>query len=371
MGDPMKKEKSIKSAVKAKIMIKYCLCVTAVFSVAATVLIFPMQSADGVREGLSLCIKSVIPSLFPFMVISSFLVQSNILSGIDRVFSKITYFVFRQPACSGSIIFLSLIGGFPVGASLVKQLYENKKITQSEGQRLLLFCINPGPAFVISCVGVQMLSSQKIGIILFLSVTVSALILGFLTRFMTDAEERTTATEKKQAFHFSDSLVSAASKSTNSILLICGWVILFSTLSALVKTAGFHESTVLFLDCLLEVTNGCYKASSVLPVSVIAGIIGWSGLCVHCQVMPTIVKLRLNYKYFITGRIICGALSCVLCSALLQIFKIDVPAMKLNCESVSAQKPEFLPVSLGLLILCAFILVGDGLKIRIKTKSRY
>ena len=367
----MKKEKGLQSLTKAKVIIKYCICACAVFTIAATVLIFPYQSAQGVKQGLELSVKSVIPSLFPFMVISSFLVQSSILAKADGLFSRITYFVFRQPACAGSVIFLSLIGGFPVGASLIRQLYENKKITQSQGQRLLLFCINPGPAFVISCVGVQMFSSSKIGIILFVSVTLSALIIGFLTRFLAFPEEIAEAQENDSGIELSKSLVTAASKSTNSIIMICGWVIIFSTLSALLKTVGFGDGTALLLDCILEVTNGCFKAAGILPVSVIAGIIGWSGLCVHCQIMPSIVKLRLNYKYFLTGRIICGALSCVICSFLLEIFKVEMPVMRLNYQSIEAQKPEFLPVSLGLLIMCSFLLIGDSLRFKIKSKNRY
>lgn len=365
----MKKKETAVSLHKAGIIIKYCLCAAAVFTVAATVLIFPHQSAEGVRNGLELCLKSVIPSLFPFMVISAFLVQSNMTAKADRFLSPVTRLLFRQPGCAGSVIFLSLIGGYPVGAGLVGQLYESKKITLSQGQRLLLFCINPGPAFVISCVGVQMLSSQKAGVILFASVTVSSLILGFLTRFMSDPPEEPVKTEKDSMGDLSQSFVLSAAKSTNSILMICGWVIIFSTVSALIKTAGLPDSAALFTDCILEVTNGCFNSIGVLPVSAIAGIIGWSGLCVHCQIMPALVRLKLNYKYFLTGRIICGALSCVICSFLLELFRVELPVMKLNCDSISAQKPEFLPVSLGLVILCAFIIIGDGLKIRIKSKK--
>lgn len=365
----MKGEKNIRSISKLKIILKYTVCAFLVFTAAAVTLTFPIQSADGVKNGLELCFKTVIPSLFPFMVISSFLVGSNITSKLDQLLGRITYLLFRQPACAGSVIFLSLISGFPVGAELVRQLYENKKITKSQGQRLLLFCVNPGPAFVISCVGVQMLGSQTTGIILFASVCVSSLLLGFLTRFMSVPEEEAEAVKPAVFSGFSQSLVAAVSKSTNSVLMICGWVIVFSTLSSLLQTAGLSGGISLFLECILEVTNGCYRTVGVFPVSVIAGIIGWSGFCVHCQVMPNIIKLRLNYKYFVTGRIICGALSCVICSFLMNLFQPQIQVIKLNYDGVSAKRPEFLPVSLGLLIMCAFVLIGDS--VRIKLKSRH
>lgn len=365
----MKKNITASSLLKAGIIIRYCLCAVAAFTVAATMLMFPRQSAEGVKNGLGLCLKTVIPSLFPFMVVSCFLVQSNLLNKADSLFSPLTRILFRQPACAGSVIFLSLIGGFPVGAGLVAQLYESKKITLSQGQRLLLFCINPGPAFVISCVGVQMLSSQKTGVIVFTSVTVSSLLLGFLTRFLSDEQEEPVQSQQESPDSFSQALVLSASKSTNSIIMISSWVIIFSVISSLLKTAGLPASAALFADCMLEVTNGCHNSIGMLPVSAIAGIIGWSGLCVHCQIMPVLLRLRLKYLHFLTGRIICGALSCVICSLLLQLFRVEMQVIRLNANEIQAQKPDFLPVSLGLLILCAFIIIGDGLRIRIKTKK--
>lgn len=364
----MKNNKAAQSVSSLKIVLKYCICVFAVFTLAAITLIFPSQSANGVRNGLELCFRTVIPSLFPFMVISSFLVQSNLTSKLDRISGRLTYFLFRQPSCTGSVIFLSLISGFPVGTELVRQLYDSKKITKSQGQRLLLFCVNPGPAFVISCVGVQILGSQKIGVILFASVTLSSVILGILTRFMVIPEDEAESVRITDNPRLSQSLVAAVSKSTNSVLMICGWVIVFSTISSLLQTAGLSEGFALFLDCILEVTNGCYRAVGTFPVSVVAGIISWSGFCVHCQVMPAIIKLRLNYKYFATGRIICGALACVICSFLLNIFCPDTAVIKLNYDNISAKKPEFLPVSLGLFAMCALFLIGDSVRIRLKSR---
>ncbi|MGN1444577.1 MAG: hypothetical protein ACI4XE_12095, partial [Acutalibacteraceae bacterium] len=183
------------------------------------------------------------------------------------------------------------------------------------------------------------------------------------------SEEEAESVNLTEFSSFSQSLVAAVSKSTNSMLMICGWVIVFSTISSLLKTAGLSEGFSLFLDCILEVTNGCYKAVGNFPVSVVAGIICWSGFCAHCQIMPSMIKLRLHYKYFATGRIICGALACVICSLLMNIFCPDIPAIKLNYDNISAKRPEFLPVSLGLLIMCALVLIGDSVRIKLKNRS--
>ena len=155
------------------------------FSAAFIILFFisPSDMSSGVRNGLLLCGETVVPSLFPFMIISDFLVRSGASDGIGRLLSPVTEKSFRLPGCSACAIFMSLIGGFPVGAKMISQLCESGSLSQSQGKRMIRFCVNSGPAFVIGAVGASMLSDKKCGIILFVSQTVTALIIGFLSRF--------------------------------------------------------------------------------------------------------------------------------------------------------------------------------------------
>ncbi len=349
-----------------KITASYVLISLFVFTNAFLLLRFPTQAGEGVLDGINLCVKTVIPSLFPFMVLSSFFAESGLCEKIGAVFEKITNLLFKQPGISSAVILIANIGGLPIGAKMVKQLYENKKLSMDQGQRLLLFCINPGPAFVISSVGCYMLGSAKAGVIIFVSQLSASLILGMLTSFTANDESYeniTPVTYEKPKI--AQSLVNAASQSASGMIAICSWVIIFSSLEKLIDIFTLSPEIKLFLNCILEVTNGCKCAAGVLPIPIIAGIIGWSGICAHFQVMSSVIKLKLKLKYFITGRIINGALSVMICQALLYFFPVSKSAVALSASTVTSSASACFSVSLGLFIMCILLLLGDNFKVRI------
>ena len=142
------------------------------------ILIAPQAASQGVRDGLTLCGQVVIPSLFPFLALSSFLVQSGLAQRAGHLLEPITKLLFRLPGAAGSAILMSLIGGYPVGARMTVQLLDAALITQKQAQRMLFFCVNSGPAFLISAVGSAMLRSRQAGLILCAALTASALLIG-------------------------------------------------------------------------------------------------------------------------------------------------------------------------------------------------
>ena len=104
------------------------------------ILIAPQAASQGVRDGLTLCGQVVIPSLFPFLALSSFLVQSGLAQRAGHLLEPITKLLFRLPGAAGSAILMSLIGGYPVGARMTVQLLDAALITQKQAQRMLFFC---------------------------------------------------------------------------------------------------------------------------------------------------------------------------------------------------------------------------------------
>ncbi|MCM1363815.1 MAG: hypothetical protein NC122_06090 [Faecalibacterium sp.] len=247
---------------------------------------------------------------------------------------------------------------------MVKQLYESGQLTKDQGQRLLLFCINPGPAFVISSVGHYMLGSSKAGVILFVSQFSASMVLGFLTRFISDENnckklDKISQVKPKTV----PALVEAVSQSSSGMIAICSWVIIFSSLEQLIEVFDFSSGTKLFLSCVLEITNGCKAASGMVPIPIIAGIIGWSGICAHFQVMASVIKLQMKLKYFITGRIISGAIAVIVCQTLLYFFPIEESVFLSNVQNVSASSSACISVSIGMFFMCLILLFGGNFKI--------
>lgn len=235
----------------------------------------PTGMVKGVSNALTLCGTAVIPPLFPFIVLSDFLVRSGLCDIIGNFLTPITKFVFNLSGSAGCAVFMSTVGGYPVGAKMTAQLLESGKITMSQGKRMMLFCINAGPAFVIGTVGAVMLSSRRAGIILYLSMLISSLFIGIFLRFF-DSEK---VDLKRTQISFDPSVASqSVMQGTNSMLMMCGWILIFSCINVFIKKLPLNENTIVWLNMLTEVTSGCAAASKVFPVSVQALVMGWAGL---------------------------------------------------------------------------------------------
>ncbi len=124
-----------------------------IIACALGILLFPNDVRNGASSGISYCLYTLVPSLFPFMVLSSFIIHSGISKFIGKLLQPVIQFLFYLPGSAGSVIIMSMIGGYPVGARGCMSLLEQGAITQKQAQRMLYFCVNAGPAFIISVVG--------------------------------------------------------------------------------------------------------------------------------------------------------------------------------------------------------------------------
>ncbi len=264
------------------------------------ILIAPQAASQGVRDGLTLCGQVVIPSLFPFLALSSFLVQSGLAQRAGHLLEPITKLLFRLPGAAGSAILMSLIGGYPVGARMTVQLLDAALITQKQAQRMLFFCVNSGPAFLISAVGSAMLRSRQAGLILCAALTASALLIGLCMRFLASKETmRESPVVPPTGPSMAQALVDAATQGCAGIVSICVWVILFSCIAALFSLLPLPSTLRILLQCFLEVTSGCASAAGKVPLPALALVLGWGGICVHCQVLHDVSKTKLSLPLFL------------------------------------------------------------------------
>lgn len=311
----------------------------------------PDTVTEGVTEGLQICFNVILPSLFPFMVLSSYIIKSNALSFIYKIFQPLTKFVLRQPLCTAPVVIMGLVGGFPVGAKMTNLLLENGQITKNQAKRLCMFCVNGGPAFIITAVGVKMLGSAKAGVIIFASLCIASLILGFATSFFDDK----TMVEIKQSSSAQSpvsALSAAVTDGVQSILGICAWVVLFSGLTQCIKGLGLKDTAYCGIASVLEVTKGCALISGKMGLPVLAAAIGFGGFCVHCQIFSYIKSTGLKYSHFFVGRVLCAALSAVICHILLMIFPVEITTAAINTNISSATFSASLPAFISLTIMC-------------------
>lgn len=282
-------------------------------------------------RGLTLCAQTVIPSLFPFMVISELLVSSGAGEALGRLFSRMMRRLFGLSGAGASAVFLGSLCGFPVGARTAVSLLDRNVISRKECQHLLTFVSNPSSAFLISAVGLSLFGSRRLGVILYCVVLGCGFLVGFLARFLMGRGK-----EPAEHPHFpsglrSDGIASlptalagAISSSTSAMLTVCAYVVFFSAVTGalewIAEGRGAVGSTGYLLLCgLLEMTGGISRAAS-LPgewgVILTAAFAGWSGISVHCQVMTLCGGRGLSFRPYLLAKaaqgLLCGGVTALL-----------------------------------------------------------
>ncbi len=345
------------------LMRKNIFAIIGIFSSVYLLFTMPQAVKTGVTNGLELCVYTLIPSLFPFMVLSGFIIKSDVLSPIYKTLSPLTKFLLKQPDNAVAVVVMGLIGGFPVGAKMTALLFENGQLTRNQAQRLCMFCVNGGPAFIITAVGVNMLGSSRAGTIMFVSLCISSVILGIASSFFSDKSEFNT-TNKSYGQKPLLALSASVSDNINSILSICAWMVIFSALTECIKQIKFSENVYMSICAVLEVTNGCSQIAGKMPIEIITAVIGFGGLCVHCQIYSFIRETGLKYIRFFTVRIINGGLSAVICHILLNFFPVESSTAVQNVEQIIPLSVSY-PAIFMIMIMCVIMIFDIDNKRRI------
>lgn len=321
----------------------------AVCTAIAVLFIFPVAARQGIINGLDLCAKIVIPSLFPFMVLAGFTAESGAANTISKPLSLIFSSLFRIPECASCAVLLSFISGYPVGAAGIAKLYNSGIIDRRTAERMLAFCVNAGPAMIIIAVGGGMLGDTIAGWILYVSHIAASVIIGAVwARFAKRCEEpphRPTA-----APSLADAFVNATSSACVSMLTICGYVTLFSSIIELTNT--FAPWFAVFA----EVTCGAkLAADSGLSVPLISAILGFGGISVMCQVSAMSEGL-IRMPVLLFTRCMHAGLSYLICGGLLRLFNRPMEVIS-NLGSAAADFSIItVPLSLSMLIMATTFL---------------
>lgn len=317
----------------------------------------PEICAGGVKNGILMCAQIVIPSLFPFMVVSSFIIKSGMGDALGKLLNKPTNLIFKLPGICSAVIVMSQIGGFPIGAKMTSELLKSNAISKNQAQRMNLFCLNAGPAFIISTVGSMMLGSTKAGILIYISTVCASLITGILSVSINDKRaelkpEKTVIRLHDPVSSFVDSTASAA----KAMLMICAWVVVFRTVCDITANLNISPQFRLFLNCILEVTNGCQSAAGVLPIPAVAAVISFGGLSVHCQINSYVRDSGLKMRYFYTARLICASVSAIICMELLKVFPCEIETFATNPNITATAYSISVPACAALLIMSALLI---------------
>lgn len=297
--------------------VKLALIWTLVLTVFLVLFIFSEECKDGALDGILMCLGVLVPSLFPFFVLASFISESHIIDLVAPVFNPVSRLLLGMKGVCITPVIMSVIGGYPVGAKMTATLYKNKSITKNEAQRLAVICCCAGPGFLITFVGLTLLCSKEAGIILLLSQIISIALLCLLSRLIYGKTENNQTECKTRSPLLSEAFVSSVSSAVRSAAGMCGFVLIFSIICNIL-TDGFMISSTLgkCFVALLEITNGVTYLSGEISLEILCALTGFGGICVHLQIFRELKDVPFSKAKFYLFRLVQGAI-CYLTSKLL------------------------------------------------------
>ncbi len=276
---------------------------------------------EGAQNGVSLCIQAIIPSLFPFFVLS--IVFNGALAGEQLPGLTLFARLLNVPRNMEFLLIPAFLGGYPVGAQAVSAFYRQGQLSRQNAQRMLSFCSNAGPAFLFGMTA-SLFSDWRIVWCLWGIHIVSAVLTAMWIPGYPEPNSRPVKSETNSSW--SEAVASAVTITAS----ICGWVILFRILICFLDRwiLWFFSAEVrVALTGLLELSNGCLALKDIpsesLRFLLCSVFLGCGGLCVTMQTASIIGSLSL--RGYLLGKAMQTLFSLLLCLAIIN--GIGIPCL--------------------------------------------
>lgn len=321
-------------------------------AVGLLMILYPDPTLDAALRGLSIWWDILFPALLPFFVIAELMLGFGVVHFFGTLFDPMMRPLFRVPGIGGFVMAMGFASGYPVGARLTAQLWEQRLINRDEGERLVAFTTTSDPIFLIGAVSVGFFHDVGLAVILAVAHYGSGILIGLIMRFHGGRLESASRPSygggfvirrALQAMHqarlkdgrmLGDMLRDALDTSLRLILVVGGLVVFFCVVLELLTTSGimngiyFAVYTILqnvqfppelsqaVVNGLFEVTLGAKSAagagvhlSLMSKVAIAAFILSWAGLSVHSQIISLLNRTNLRYLPFVTARLLHGLLA--------------------------------------------------------------
>lgn len=317
--------------------------------VTVAMIVYPDLALNSAIKGLTLWWDVVFPALLPFFVVSELLMGLGVVHFMGVLLEPFMRPLFNVPGVGSFVLAMGLASGYPIGAVLSARLRSKKLLTKTEGERLMSFTNTSDPLFMAGVVAVGMLGRPELGAVIMGAHYLASISTGLVLRFykgrsadrteaLASREPGTMLTRASRALvrardedgrPFGAILGDSVKNSINTLLLVGGYIILFSVIirllaqwgvigalgagiATLLKPLGVSSTSIQPLVAgLFEITLGCEMASKaaipvVQQVVVISFIVAWSGLSVLGQVAAVVKDTDLSAGSYMWARLIHG-----------------------------------------------------------------
>lgn len=305
--------------------------------------IFSKSNLVAAKDGLLLWANNIVPSLLPFFIATELLSYTNVISKLGKLLNPIMRPLFHVPGIGSYALLMGIISGYPTGAKIVVNLRNEGLCTKEEAERMLAFSNNSGPLFILGTVGITLFGNSTIGFLLLFTHILACLSVGIIFRFWkykTNSHTHSFSYKKngsKEEVNFSnlgDILAKSILSSIKTIVVIGGFVVLFSVILSILKNSNvisvlgkilypfmklfgiedFRFSTSI-ISGFLELTNGVMLITSIackqisINIIICAFLLGFGGISILLQVYSIIAKSDVSIKAYFIGKLLHGFLA--------------------------------------------------------------
>lgn len=308
-----------------------------IFAIMLIIISSPKKFTDGTISGLKLFVFSVLPGLFPFMLLTKLLTELGVMFKFCGKLNNTSYKLFGTPGISIYAFLMSILSGYPIGAKIIADLYDKQLITEEDAKRMSIYCTTSGPIFVIGTVGTLMFESYLFGIILYSSHILSSFLLGILFNLFKKNKLELKKTNDVKFIKNKNIVASSVSETINSLFIVGAYITIFFLIAELLDFFKVFDALILTLSpvfsflhispayikglCygLLEVTRGVKTLSIFsdrIALVLASGILSFSGFSIIFQSMAFLKKAKIKTQYFIFAKFVHFIFSMIICFAL-------------------------------------------------------
>lgn len=367
-------------------------------SILSLLLTLGSVNFKSVKNTTELFLSNVFPSLFPFILFTEITLKTGIIFEISKYLSFIPRMFKLSSNCAMPIL-LGYLCGFPSGAKAVDTMLGNKQITRNDASILASFVNNSSPIFILTTVGISMMSNISIGIIFLIAHFSSSLIIGivysrihyyniihekskFSNSYLQNSCKRS---EKESVFLPNMTKFEILQKSMLNTFItlgyILGFMVIFNLLADItyscLKTINLINNTYILdiISGMFEVTRGVKSISTYAEyfnnILIMSFLLGFSGLSVIFQIKSCFKNLNISITRLIIYKFIHGILSILVAYILLKytnILNISNLSVFSNTQPNEYYQTQITTAYVHSISLIIFIL---STYLLIKNESRY
>lgn len=280
-------------------------------------LLFPGAAVAGAKNGILLWFEQVIPSLLPFLILSSLFLATGLSDLLAKGLSPVLSPLLRCSPYGCYAAVLGMLSGLPVGAKIVAELVRSGKITKKEGSFLLPLCNTMSPLFILGYISVSVLNLPGIRYLLLFIILFSGILAALLLR-KKSRDPLPNAPSGTAAFHFSFLLLdSAIEQAFHVITKVGGYMILFSVLAQFLSLLPLSSLHLAFLTGILEVTTGSaalvtLPLPSTVQLPLMTAFVTFGGLSTAAQTKSVLTGTGLPFAHYLLSKTLAACIAALL-----------------------------------------------------------